>query len=400
MKSGDSLQSNRYIYVKNNPVAYLDKSGENPLLAIAAATLVSGIIGGIGGAISSKATTGKVKAGAVVKGALTGVMVGAVSSTTYAVTKNPQAALMAAGFTAGAYSAYYDGASLKTALKQGAIGAGAGLLMGSAVGAVATSYGIAAATVTTAGLSVGSRQVSRGVESYISARGSGSSRSQAFKSSIYAAYDTKASKVDLIMGAYDGITFATIARYVQQEQAIEEYSCGTAEEISKQPKVEDPVPSATEIKKPAATTPEVQKPTVTPEVKKPATATEVKKPVATPEVEGETSSATKIKEPAAPAKTATQEGLVTEGGSGTKPDYYVTPDGVAFKNGIPDNYVENPYRNGSYGVFDENGKFIEKLRIDPATPTGKKGPSYSHYHIDGGKEHFSPRPSDDNPLGF
>ena len=89
-----------------------------------------------------------------------------------------------------------------------------------------------------------------------------------------------------------------------------------------------------------------------------------------------------------------------EGGSGTKPDYYVTPDGVAFKNGIPDNYVENPYRNGSYGVFDENGKFSEKLRIDPATPTGKKGPSYSHYHIDGGKEHYSPRPGDDNPLGF
>ncbi|SEP92482.1 hypothetical protein SAMN02910289_00916, partial [Lachnospiraceae bacterium RM5] len=90
----------------------------------------------------------------------------------------------------------------------------------------------------------------------------------------------------------------------------------------------------------------------------------------------------------------------SKGGSDVKPDYYVTPDGVAFKNGIPDNYVENPYRNGSYGVFDENGKFTEKLRIDPATPIGKKGPSYSHYHIDGGKEHFSPRPNDDNPLEF
>lgn len=64
------------------------------------------------------------------------------------------------------------------------------------------------------------------------------------------------------------------------------------------------------------------------------------------------------------------------------------------------NYIESPYRNGSYGILDENSKYVEKLRIDPATPPGKKGPRYSHYHIDGGKEHFSPRPGDNNPLGF
>ena len=28
------------------------------------------------------------------------------------------------------------------------------------------------------------------------------------------------------------------------------------------------------------------------------------------------------------------------------------------------------------------------------------GPDYSHYHVDGGKEHFSSRPGDNNPLGF
>ena len=80
----------------------------------------------------------------------------------------------------------------------------------------------------------------------------------------------------------------------------------------------------------------------------------------------------------------------------------VTPDGVAFPPGakykIPDNYVQNPHRSGSYGEVVD-GKFSERLRIDPATPPGKKGPEYGHYHLDGGKEHFSPRPGDRDP-GF
>lgn len=36
----------------------------------------------------------------------------------------------------------------------------------------------------------------------------------------------------------------------------------------------------------------------------------------------------------------------------------------------------------------ENGKFVEKLRIDPATPVNMKGPGVSHFHLDGGKEHI------------
>ena len=59
---------------------------------------------------------------------------------------------------------------------------------------------------------------------------------------------------------------------------------------------------------------------------------------------------------------------------------HVTPDGVALPKGtkhkIPDHYVENPHgRPGSYGETG-NGKFKEKLRIDPATPPRKKGPNY------------------------
>ena len=89
------------------------------------------------------------------------------------------------------------------------------------------------------------------------------------------------------------------------------------------------------------------------------------------------------------------------GKSTKKSDFYVTPDGIVIKNNIPNDYIENPYRTGSYGIIDEiTGKFKEKLRIDPATPTGKKGPDYSHYHIDGGVEHFSLRPNDFNPFNF
>ena len=83
--------------------------------------------------------------------------------------------------------------------------------------------------------------------------------------------------------------------------------------------------------------------------------------------------------------------------------FVVTRDGVVLPKGkkykIPDHYVENPhFRNGSYGEY-VNGRFKEKLRIDPATLPGKKGPNYSHYHKNGKRAHYSPRPGDRNP-GF
>jgi len=37
----------------------------------------------------------------------------------------------------------------------------------------------------------------------------------------------------------------------------------------------------------------------------------------------------------------------------------------------------------------ENGKFIEKLRIDPATPSGMKGSNFSHYHLNGNGKHLT-----------
>jgi len=65
---------------------------------------------------------------------------------------------------------------------------------------------------------------------------------------------------------------------------------------------------------------------------------------------------------------------------------HVTPQGVAIpadlKYRIPDHYVENIRRPGSYGEH-VNEKFVERLRIDPATLPGMKGPNFSHYHLNG-----------------
>ena len=50
-------------------------------------------------------------------------------------------------------------------------------------------------------------------------------------------------------------------------------------------------------------------------------------------------------------------------------------------NEAPDEYVPNKNRKGSFGLADPEGKFMKELvRIDPATPPGRKGPNNPHYH--------------------
>jgi hypothetical protein len=98
-----------------------------------------------------------------------------------------------------------------------------------------------------------------------------------------------------------------------------------------------------------------------------------------------------------------EAGLVKSGAGKTDGIIHVTKEGVALPPGqkyqIPGNYVQNPYgRTGSYGEI-ESGKFRERLRIDPATPPGQKGPNYSHYHLDGRGSHYSPGTGDKDP-GF
>lgn len=77
--------------------------------------------------------------------------------------------------------------------------------------------------------------------------------------------------------------------------------------------------------------------------------------------------------------------------------YAVTDKGVVLPNDvkyqIPSNYIVNPKANipnsTSYGIM-KNGEFIEKLRIDAATPPGMKGPSQSHYHLNMKGRHYMP----------
>ena len=88
--------------------------------------------------------------------------------------------------------------------------------------------------------------------------------------------------------------------------------------------------------------------------------------------------------------------------AGTDGVFQVTPQGVVLpkdpKYKIPANYIENEHRPGSYGE-KVNGKYQERLRIDPATPPGQKGPNTSHYHLDGKGAHLSPAPGNKDP-GF
>ncbi|HFK5506803.1 RHS repeat-associated core domain-containing protein [Elizabethkingia anophelis] len=84
-----------------------------------------------------------------------------------------------------------------------------------------------------------------------------------------------------------------------------------------------------------------------------------------------------------------QQASFSEVNSNSTGLFTATKEGVILPKGalIPKEFVENPYRNSSYGIF-ENGKYIEKLRIDPATPPGFKGPMQSHFHLNGGKRHI------------
>jgi hypothetical protein len=99
--------------------------------------------------------------------------------------------------------------------------------------------------------------------------------------------------------------------------------------------------------------------------------------------------------------TAAAKGVATAA-RGADEAIHVTTSGVALppgvKHQIPDGYIQNPHRSGSYGEIVD-GKFRERLRIDPPTPPGQKGPNYSHYHLDGKGTHYSPKPSDKDP-GF
>jgi len=71
--------------------------------------------------------------------------------------------------------------------------------------------------------------------------------------------------------------------------------------------------------------------------------------------------------------------------------FTVTEAGVVMPKGakIPAGFEANAHRGGSFGVM-ENGRFVEKVRIDPGTLPGFKGNSKSHFHLKNGPENFNP----------
>ena len=70
--------------------------------------------------------------------------------------------------------------------------------------------------------------------------------------------------------------------------------------------------------------------------------------------------------------------------------FIVTRDGVALPKGaiIPNEFVESTHRTASYGTYNEAGRYLEKVRIDPGTLPGYKGPNLSHFHLNNTSKHY------------
>ena len=71
------LDMNRYVYCRNNPIKYVDPSGEGVILAcIIIGAVVGAVAGGFAGAAVSKKTTGSVSGTSVAIGVLGGATIG------------------------------------------------------------------------------------------------------------------------------------------------------------------------------------------------------------------------------------------------------------------------------------------------------------------------------------
>jgi len=57
---------------------------------------------------------------------------------------------------------------------------------------------------------------------------------------------------------------------------------------------------------------------------------------------------------------------------------------------LPENAVENPNRPGSWGIYGPDGKFEEKWRYDVGRPGAGGRQEEDHVHLNGGKYHYPP----------
>jgi hypothetical protein len=107
------------------------------------------------------------------------------------------------------------------------------------------------------------------------------------------------------------------------------------------------------------------------------------------------SEAAKLSEGANIIEEGAKAANIGENAASAANDFFtITQEGVVIPKGekyaIPGSYIENPFRSSNYGELDASGKYNEKLRIDPATEPGKKGPNVSHYHKNGKSTHYVP----------
>lgn len=62
---------------------------------------------------------------------------------------------------------------------------------------------------------------------------------------------------------------------------------------------------------------------------------------------------------------------------------YKLPNGYK----LPRGYKASKFRPGSYGEMINN-KYVEKIRFDPPTPPGTKGPNFPHFHLNRKSKHY------------
>ena len=79
--------------------------------------------------------------------------------------------------------------------------------------------------------------------------------------------------------------------------------------------------------------------------------------------------------------------------------FWVTPEGIVLPKRayIPRSFSELKKHGSIYGFYTNPNMhkgFIETLRIDPATPPGRKGPNFSHIHLNKKKKHITKWPQE------
>ncbi len=257
---------NRYVYVINNPLMYIDTSGQ--WLHILASTVVGAVAGAITGAASEvisavveqRPVNWKQAGVNALSGAAGGAVSGAVFATTRSVHLASTAGGAAGGFVGGFAGTLVNGGSVKDAFVSGGKGAISGAVGGFVGGSVGGVLGNVGGRLlgNTAGQIVGSISGSAsggGVSQYVGARLNGASRKEAWT----IATNPKQVLTNALTGltgyaAYKATSYAAVSleTYIQQKTAIakaevQKFSCGSAKKIQAADPVDEVTPKVPDV---------------------------------------------------------------------------------------------------------------------------------------------------------